>query len=62
MYLSKSERGEAHANRRSGLFVRRSNLSKYLSAMGQKLLYLRIANRGLYKGTGSDGSQIDLLT
>jgi len=53
---------ESHAKRRSGLFVRRSSLNKYLSATGQKLVYRRFAKRGLYKGAGSDGSQIDLLT
>lgn len=53
---------ESHGKRRSGLFVRRSSLNKYLTATGQKLVYRRFANRGLYKGTGSDGSQIDLLT
>ena len=53
---------ESRAKRRSGLFIRRSSLNKYLSATGQKLVYRRFANRGLYKGTGSDGSQIDLLT
>lgn len=53
---------ESHGKRRSGLFVRRSNPNKYLTATGQKLVYRRFANRGLYKGTGSEGSQIDLLT
>ena len=53
---------ESHVKRRSGLFIRRSSLNRYLSATGQKLVYRRFANRGLHKGTGSDSSQIDLLT
>lgn len=53
---------EAQAKRRSGLFIRRSSLNKYLQESGQRLVYRRFANRGLFKSRGSDGSQIDFFT
>jgi hypothetical protein len=53
---------ESQMKRRSGLFIRRSSLNQYLNATSRKLVYRRFANRGLYKSTGSESSQIDLLT
>lgn len=53
---------QAEAKRRSGLFVRRSTLNSYLEISGRKLIYRRFANRGFFKQSGRDGSQIDILT
>lgn len=52
---------EAHAKRRSGLFIRRSSLNRYLAETGQVLTYRRFVNRGLFDLRGSDSSQIDLF-
>jgi hypothetical protein len=53
---------ETRAERRSGLFVRRDALNRYLAATQRTLVYRRFANRGLFSQGGCDGSQIDLFT
>lgn len=53
---------ESQAKRRSGLFIRRDALNTYLETTKRKLVFRRFANRGLFSGGGSDGSQMDIFT
>lgn len=53
---------ESHTKQRSGLFIRRSSLNKYLAATGRKLAYRRFASRGFFNSGGTDTSAIDLFT
>jgi len=52
----------SRAKRRSGLFIRRDALNRYLATTNRKLVYERFVNRGLFTSGGSDGSQIDIFT
>lgn len=53
---------EARTETRSGLFIRRTSLNKYLMSSRRKLVYRRFANRGYIDFRGDSGSQIDLFT
>jgi len=53
------EAGNDHCN---GFFIGRAALNSYLKITGNRLLYRRFANRGLFSQSGSRGAQMDLFT
>lgn len=53
---------EANSRQRSGLFILRSSLNKYLDITKRRLVYRRFANRIFFDYRGDDSSQIDLIT
>lgn len=53
---------ETRAARRSGLFVRRDSLNRYLADTERTLVLRRFANRGLFSQGRSESPQIDLFT
>ena len=53
---------ESTAKKRSGLFIRRDLLNRYLSTANVELFYRRFVSRGLIVDSGGEGCQIDIFT